>query len=244
MLLTMDTQPRSPPPRPLKRSASTASISLLTPPRTYRRRARGRSRGSCDSDSDDDARRLSDDDELPVPDCANEDAKRQHKRRKLSSAKTDDAEEEDRFWGAPESSTKTDGPKPSTSAATRSKKPLLYQRFKTQSVTSSVSSEQGLVSPPPSHRKPALVVPPVVAGPSTPSPGTRQIPLPVTPVKARGKGPRHRNFDLLPDSPNNPFKSTPIDEADEEVESPSALNQGDESPTPAVYDKPHVTYVL
>lgn len=40
-------------PRPLKRSASTAS--LPTPPRSYRRLARGKSRGSCDSDSEEGA---------------------------------------------------------------------------------------------------------------------------------------------------------------------------------------------
>ena len=39
-------------PRPLKRSASTAS--LPTPPRSYRKLARGKSRGSCESDSDED----------------------------------------------------------------------------------------------------------------------------------------------------------------------------------------------
>ena len=42
----------TPIPRPLKRSASTAS--LPTPPQTHRKRARGKSRESCDSDSGED----------------------------------------------------------------------------------------------------------------------------------------------------------------------------------------------
>jgi len=42
----------TPIPRPLKRSASTAS--LPTPPQTHRKRARGKSRDSCDSDSGED----------------------------------------------------------------------------------------------------------------------------------------------------------------------------------------------
>ena len=48
----LDSSPVALPPisRPLKRSASTAS--LPTPPRSYRKLAKGKSRGSCDSDSE------------------------------------------------------------------------------------------------------------------------------------------------------------------------------------------------
>jgi hypothetical protein len=50
-LKMLDSPPVALPPirRPLKRSASTAS--LPTPPRSYRKLARGKSRGSCDSDN-------------------------------------------------------------------------------------------------------------------------------------------------------------------------------------------------
>ena len=69
-------------PRPLKRSASTAS--LPTPPRSYRKSARGKSRGSCDSDSDGDSDRS--DDKL---------LGQRHKKRRIGEEKQVD---EDAFW--------------------------------------------------------------------------------------------------------------------------------------------------
>ena len=70
-------------PRPLKRSASTAS--LPTPPRSYRRLARGKSRGSCDSDSDENVGLTSDDEPLG----------QRHKKRRIGEEKKGD---EDAFW--------------------------------------------------------------------------------------------------------------------------------------------------
>jgi len=65
-------------PRPLKRSASTAS--LPTPPRSHRKLARGKSRGSCDSDSDEHVALTSDrsDDEL---------LEKRHKKRRIGTTK-------------------------------------------------------------------------------------------------------------------------------------------------------------
>ena len=70
-------------PRPLKRSASTAS--LPTPPRSYRKLARGKSRGSCDSDSDGDSDRS--DHKL---------LGQRHKKRRIGEEKH--VEDEDAFW--------------------------------------------------------------------------------------------------------------------------------------------------
>lgn len=219
----------------LKRSASQASLHSFppTPPRTHRRRGRGRSRGSCDSDSDDGP--LSDKDELPQIPEDREHATR--KKRKVTNAKLDDEEEEAQFWGGGATGTSSNSkPVDPKLSMPRSKKPLLYQRFKPQSATSSISSEQ-LASPPPSHRKPAVA--PAAPAPKTPTPAAT-LALPVTPVR-RSK--RKAGSQLLRDSASNPFIATPIDEVDEEVESPSTLPRGDESPTPA-YEKPMVTYVL
>lgn len=75
-----------PVPRPLKRSASTAS--LPTPPRSYRRLARGKSRGSCDSDSDEGVVLTSDrSDDEPL--------RQRHKKRRTGGGKQVD---EDAFW--------------------------------------------------------------------------------------------------------------------------------------------------
>jgi len=72
-----------PVPRPLKRSASTAS--LPTPPRSYRKLARGKSRGSCDSDSDENVALGSDDEPLG----------QRHKKRRIGGENQVD---EDAFW--------------------------------------------------------------------------------------------------------------------------------------------------
>jgi hypothetical protein len=67
----------SPPiPRPLKRSASTAS--LPTPPRTHRKLARGKSSDFCDSDSDENVAYKTSDDELLV---------QRHKKRRVGELK-------------------------------------------------------------------------------------------------------------------------------------------------------------
>ena len=89
----MDSSPVALPPipRPLKRSASTAS--LPTPPRSYRRVAGKKSKGFCDSDSD---VALNSDDELPA---------QRPKKRRLGQEKEVD---EDAFWlGDPVTDLKT-----------------------------------------------------------------------------------------------------------------------------------------
>lgn len=228
----------SPPPRrALKRSASTAS--LLTPPRTYRRRGRGRSRGSCDSDSDNDNQRSYHNSSDEEEEGAEPEGKRRVIKKRRLSTKTpqNDEDDEAKFWGG--ELPQVDDTKASSS---RSKKPLLYQRFQSQSTGGTVSSEQGLVSPPPSHRKPAVPPAPV---PGSPSPATT-VSLPTTPQpKSKHKrGGSDSRVGLLRDSPHNPFVATPTPTgADNSRESPSVLPQGDQSPTPA-YDKPTVTYVL
>ncbi|TEB36471.1 hypothetical protein FA13DRAFT_1786889 [Coprinellus micaceus] len=232
----METSPRRSTRHSLKRSASQASLHSFppTPPRTHRRRGRGRSRGSCDSDSDD--AHASDKDVLPQLQDDNDAGSR--KKRRLNVARLDDEDAEAKFWGAGELSNSK--PSNTKASASRSKKPLIYQRFKPQSTTSSISSEQ-LASPPPSHRKP--VIPPAAPAPGSPSPAAT-VSLPVTPVRRskRKTSGSAAAVQLLRDSPSNPFIATPIEEGDE-VESPSALTQGHESPTPA-YEKPTVTYVF
>ncbi|KAF6752946.1 hypothetical protein DFP72DRAFT_432173 [Ephemerocybe angulata] len=238
--------------RVLKRTASTASLSLLTPPRTYRRRARGRSRGSCDSDSDDNA-----DNDLQRADSSDEelehesggDEKRQRKKRRLTGAKTDDADEEAKFWGMGGESSETKAEEPKPGMSTRSKKPLLYQRLKTQSVASSVASEsgsQGLASPPPSNRKTVTQTVPPAPRQTTPRTTRSKVYLPVTPPPKQKRVTRASTAArFLRDSPSNPFVATPAngDDDGDVVESPSTLTRGDESPTPA-YDQKTVTYVF
>ena len=78
-------------PRPLKRSASTAS--LPTPPRSYRKLSRGKSRGSCDSDSDENVASDKSDDK-PLG--------QRHKKRRIGEEKEVD---EDAFWLGPPAAT-------------------------------------------------------------------------------------------------------------------------------------------
>ena len=198
-------------PRPLKRSASTAS--LPTPPRTHRRHARGTSRGSCDSDSDENVV-LSSDDE----DREGESRGALNKKRRMGETNAADANEE-AFWlgdsstgVASSSSTKND---------TSSKAPLLYRRLQAQA-----QMDVAPVSPPPSHRKVAVVTPQATSPPSTP--------------RTRSATKR-----ALFDSPNNPFVSTPqkvVDDSD--TPSPSASSANPSPRTPKTSEKPTITYVL
>ncbi|KJA15275.1 hypothetical protein HYPSUDRAFT_58890 [Hypholoma sublateritium FD-334 SS-4] len=211
--------------RPLKRSASAASLaSMPTPPRTHRRHARGRSRGSCDSDSDDHA----DDHEdvvVTTDEEADEDAHRAKKRRTGPAAA---AADEDAFWlsGA------TDGPSTTTTtttaggAATRSAKaqapvappPLLYRK-KAQGQ----SGEVAPVSPPPSHRRAVAIAP-------------------VTPEPPRTRAAARR---ALRDSPANPFLASPADPAtDSATPSPIAGSSTVSPKTPTMGEKPTMTYVF
>ncbi|KIM38027.1 hypothetical protein M413DRAFT_448069 [Hebeloma cylindrosporum] len=198
-------------PRPLKRSASTAS--LPTPPRTHRRYARGRSRGSCDSDSDENVALSSDEEE---------EESRNKKRRMGEKTTAADANEE-AFWlgdsdagvASSSSTTKND---------TSSKAPLLYRRLQAQA-----QMDVAPVSPPPSHRKAAMVTPQrdvAVSPPSTP--------------RTRSATKR-----ALFDSPNNPFVGTPQKVADDsDTASPSASSANPSPRTPKASEKPTITYVL
>jgi hypothetical protein len=257
--------PASPPRRTLKRSASTASLaSLPTPPRTYRRRGRGRSRGSCDSDSDsDDAGRRRHTPELPTEDEGERAAEPTKKKRRVALAQ--DKDDEEAFWLGGSSSLhdeeqengsdhahsdaeEDDGGKTSgklTAANLKRQAPLLYRKLQASaSSTTSSQLEQGLLSPPASHRKPAAVATLEVASKTTLSTIEE---LPVTPRKTKSKKglaspPALKSF---VDSPSNPFLETPVDpslvlSSDSEGED-AAADKEKEVPE---YDKPTVTYVL
>ncbi|KAF8157197.1 hypothetical protein B0H34DRAFT_658315 [Crassisporium funariophilum] len=221
----LDSSPVALPPisRPLKRSASTASLPP-TPPRTHRKHARGRSRGSVDSDSDEDAVLTSDDEERGGP----------HKRRRMGEASQAD---EEAFWlgdsaGLKESSTsKTSALKTGASMTTANASqsaPLLYRRRQAQ-------VDVAPVSPPPSHRKQMVVTPKASTGlarsPATMSP-------PVTP-KTRSSTRR-----ALRDSPDNPFLATPKKNADDSDTASPSLSSANPSPRTPFQEKPSVTYVF
>src|SRR6266545_801248 len=162
----------------LKRSASTAS--LPTPPRTYRKRARGMSKGSYDSNNGSDVLSPSDSEGVGVPD----------KKRRVDSG---DSGDEDNFWL--NSNTKS-------SAATLSKlqtAPWLYRKRNGQS--SQVDSAP--VSPPPSHRKSKtrIATPKISSTPEEKGP-------PVTPSPSTPR--RYMTRSALRDSPDNPFLATPV----------------------------------
>ncbi|KAG5716251.1 hypothetical protein E4T56_gene10814 [Termitomyces sp. T112] len=142
----LDFSPESLPPipRPLKRSASVAS--LPTPPRTYHKRKHAtRSLRGDDSDTDPD--------QSSAGETAPEKSHHKNKKQRTSSSKSADAEEE-AFWLI-----KSDGDAPSSTAAPTKQVPsgLVYRRLAPATSTSSVGSAP--VSPPPSNRKPIAVAP-------------------------------------------------------------------------------------
>lgn len=198
----------------LKRSASTAS--LPTPPRTYRKPVRGKSKGSCDSDNGTDLASSSD----------LEGVSESHKKRRVDGG---DSGDEDAFWlnGRSEPT----GSNSKTTSATMSKlqtAPWLYRKRNGQ--TSQVDSVP--VSPPPSHRKtktkfttPKISPTSEVKGPPVTSP-------PSTPR-------RYMTRSALRDSPDNPFIATPV----KDTSSPPS-DSADPSPSTPSYDKPYITYVL
>ncbi|KAG6895425.1 hypothetical protein C0992_001286 [Termitomyces sp. T32_za158] len=132
-----------PVPRPLKRSASVAS--LPTPPRTHHKRKHAaRNLRGDDSDTDLDDAASEAEPEKPY---------NKNKKQRTSSTKSADAEE-DAFWLS-----KSDGDAPATVAAPIKHVPsgLVYRRLAPAASTSSVGSAP--VSPPPSNRKPVVVAP-------------------------------------------------------------------------------------
>ena len=203
-------------PRPLKRSASTAS--LPTPPRTLRKRRNGNSRASSDSDTDLGS---------PASDSdAADSAVNAHKKRRTGEV---NEAEEGAFWmnassSMPKSSTAKAG---SAVSETRSKgkgkanaeapPPVLYRRLN-NSRTTAVAP----VSPPPSNRKfTAKTTPPAVSSvPNSP---------PITPDS---------KFPMR-DSPNNPFlDSSPC------ADSGSTCGIASSEPRTPHQERPTVTYVL
>lgn len=197
----------------LKRSASTAS--LPTPPRTHRKHARGRSRGSCDSDSDDFGL-LSDKEELT----------RQNKKRRTEE--TGVGADEEAFWlsrpSEVASSTKIDSCLISKSQSA----PLLYRKRESQNSRINVAP----VSPPPSHRKSTVA-----------SAGVSSMSVNASPVTSPPSTPRTRSSTkrVACDSAENPFLATPVGKSDTpELTASSA----DPSPRTPTYDKPYITYVL
>ncbi|KAF8884729.1 hypothetical protein CPB84DRAFT_1866835 [Gymnopilus junonius] len=139
-----------------------------------RRHARGKSKGSVESDSDDDSHAVlsSGDDRVGDADSADElvVSRHQHKRRRVGDAREADADEE-AFWlggGATgsDSAEQTQAPEvvgsstTSTAAATAGTStsksssqgaPLLYRRLQAQAAAATAAIAP--VSPPPSHRK-------------------------------------------------------------------------------------------
>ena len=198
--------------RALKRSASTAS--LPSPPRTHRKHARGRSRGSCDSDSDDNIALSSDEEE------------QEHRHKKRRTGETAAADEE-AFWlgGAPQATTSSKNDAGSSTSTSKAQAaPLLYRKRAAQSQRTDVAP----MSPPPSHRKTTTVTPKFSGATASP---------PRTP-QTRSSTKRAR---ALRDSPDNPFLATPVEDSDTPGLSASSANP---SPSTPSYDKPTISLVL
>jgi hypothetical protein len=212
-------------PRPLKRSASTAS--LPTPPRTHRKHARGRSRGSCDSDSDENVVISSDEDGEGIMTRG-----ARNKKQRMGETKASDANEE-AFWLGGLASLKSEPTAGAASSSSRndhaaSKAPLLYRRLQSQA-----QIDVAPVSPPPSHRKAVVATPQKVAG------GSTAVSPPSTP---RTRSATQR---ALLDSPNNPFVSPPQKVVDDNDTPSLGATSANPSPhTPKVSEKPTITYVL
>lgn len=202
-------------PRPLKRSASNASLPP-TPPRTHRKHARGRSRGSCDSDSDED---------VPLPDEEeDEDGGSHHKKRRVGEAI--ESSNEEAFWLSGSAGLNPDAKMAAKSSA--STVPLLYRRL--EAAASQAEMDVAPVSPPPSNRKSAI---------TTPKGSPSSLSLPRTP-KTRSVTRR-----ALLDSPDNPFLATPEKDLEDSATPSPSGNSANPSPhTPTVLEKPTVAYVL
>ena len=219
--LMLDPSPMALPPilRPLKRSASTAS--LPTPPRTHRKHARRQSRGSYDSDSDEDVV-LTSDDEMPGE---------RHKKRRMGEAERVD---EDAFWlGDPAAGLNKNqraGPNSGPAATTGPSHaaPLLYRRRQAQ-------VDVAPVSPPPSHRRPAVATPKAFVIPK-PEP---HIATDSPPVPQRTRSSTRR---ALRDSPDNPFLATPEKHLGG-TPSPSD-SSANPSPHSPLHERPTIAYVL
>ncbi|KAF8816813.1 hypothetical protein BYT27DRAFT_7229831 [Phlegmacium glaucopus] len=211
-------------PRPLKRSASTAS--LPTPPRSHHKHAKGKSRGFCDSDSNEDSDVvLTSDDEM---------LGERYKKRRIGETKRVD---EDGFWlgdiavnAKAEAKNEHFGSKSGTTAIVGPSQaaPLLYRRRQAQ-------VDVALVSPPLSYRRPAIATPKALVT-RKPDPHTATDSPPVTP-KTRSSTRR-----ALRDSPDNPFLVTPEKHVDD-TPSPSD-SSANPSPHDPLKERPTIAYVF
>ncbi|PFH47981.1 hypothetical protein AMATHDRAFT_6242 [Amanita thiersii Skay4041] len=250
----------APAPRPLKRSASLAS--LPTPPKTRHRpgKRHGRSKGfATDSNSESDAGGSSgaSDDEDEGLENVN-----LHKRRRTSES----VEDEDAFWMGGDAvvrsgfgyrgsskigSLKTIASDPeATETSHHRDAPLIYRRLQKpqekkadDTTATSTSVVVAPVSPPPSNRKavqPTLTAKTSDSGAATLSIGVSPPATPKRKTKARQHG--QRTVDMLArDSPNNPFLDSPTQKEDN-----AKPNDKKSSPrTPAsLEERPTVTYVF
>lgn len=224
--------PSSPISRPLKRSASAAS--LPTPPRTNRRRKNGKLRSLK-------AAAVEEEEEQEAGGAASSDEEGEgavqgkYKKRRISSI-PEGKEDEDAFWMAGASSSnkgkskelEVDTDSDSDSETTTS---FLSRRVQRSSTMGSAP-----VSPPPSHRRlpgakiattPVLKLLPVVAEEPSPS-GTSP---PETPKSSKTRAMR--------DSPSNPFLASPLD-LDDTISSSASPR----TPKESLKERPTITYVL
>ena len=202
-------------PRPLKRSASVAS--LPTPPRTRHKKKSTRSSAVYDTDTDLQSSESEGDNN------DGEVGNKRHKKRRTSAKGA--ADEEEAFWmdsgSKAKSDTEVDSKSQATSTSSKSlpeAPPLLYRRG---------TAGAALVSPPPSNRK-TLVSP----SPTSPTRTPRSSTLapsspPVTPRPLR-------------DSPNNPF----LVSSSEESGIGNSADSSPSQPRTPKKERPTVTYVL
>ncbi|KAF4616647.1 hypothetical protein D9613_008321 [Agrocybe pediades] len=211
-------------PRPLKRSASTASLPP-TPPRTHRKHARGRSRGSCDSDSDEDVM-------LTDGEHEEEEQGSRHKKRRVGDAT--ESSNEDAFWlsGSAGLNTETSATKGAGAALSKSQTvPLLYRRL--EAAASQAELDVAPVSPPPSNRKSIA---------TTPKKGPVDLPSSDSPPRT----PQTQKHALpLLDSPDNPFLDTPVKDVEDSATPSASESSANPSPhTPGNGERPTMTYVF
>jgi len=170
-----------------------------------------------------------------------ESAPRKTKKRRVNFAQ--DRDDEEAFWlggNAEGSSTAADKAEPKSARDAKGKKaPLLYRKL----TASASTSEAGLLSPPASHRKPAVA--PVAAGPSSPSPSTSES-LPATPVAKVKKLSWDSDSPArggLKDSPGNPFVDTP-DDGLGRAATLSPVQEIEKEAKEPEHERPFITYVF
>jgi hypothetical protein len=215
-----------PPVRPLKRSASLAS--LPTPPRTYHKRSLSRSHSHAQDTDSDSSEGDGDEGEQSGADDGRLVLGSKKRRTSLQKNGQEIEEEENEFWM---------NNKAGTNASSKNNNKIASSKSQTttpRSPSSSVSpapllyrlTHRALVSPPPSRRQSQSQ--------------SRHISPPVTPKRQASS--RTKGSDPIRDSPNNPFLvDTPL------PVSPSDILKLESPHTPSPMDfmeKPTITYVL